>query len=300
MEEFLDPWCLSLPEDMVDERDFKWDEAILIDNTIQLPKSYSLWMWIYKTSNQWALWACTSLWTTHGVQILNVRKNGVLPTDKNIITPAWKDLWAKMGHSTTKYDWWDYIEKAVNTALKEWIYIEENWELARFDWYATDKFNRDDESIDRMKRYLYRWCPIVRSVNGDSNMWNEMRAGQVKSVPKTTNQGHCIALVGRDETWMWFINSRKANDEKLLKSRFHIPYWVMKKIPLNFRYWVLYIEEDAKTDPEYLKMKNTAVLVLKVLKKQYDSEPIQVKEAIVQLSKAYRETYPEINKELPL
>jgi hypothetical protein len=47
-------------------------------------------------------------------------------------------------------------------------------------------------------------------------------------------------------------------------------------------------------------MKNAAVLVLKALKKQYDLEPIQVKEAIVQLSQAYRQTYPEINTELPL
>lgn len=300
MEEFLDPWCLSLPEDMVDERDFKGDEAIQIDKTIQLPKSYSLGMWIYKTSNQWALWACTSLWTTHWVQILNVRKNGVVPTDKNIITPAWKDLRAKMGHSTTQYDWWDYVENAVSTALKEWIYIEENGELAKFDWYATDNWNKDNASIEMMKRYLYKWDPIVWSIRWDWNMRSEMRAWMLKSVPKTTNQWHCIALVGRDEYWMWFINSWSPNDDKRLKSRFQIPYNMMNKLPLNFRYWILYINEDSKTDPEYLKRKNTAVLILKSLKKQYDLEPIQVREAIVQLSKAYRQTYPEINTELPL
>ena len=299
-EEFLDPWCLSLPEDMVDERDFRWDEAIQIDKTIQLPESYSLWQWIYKTSNQWNLWACTSLWTTHGVQILNVRKNGVVPTTKNIITPAWKDLWAKMGHSTTQYDWWDYVEKAVSTALKEWIYIEENGKLAKFDWYATDNRNKDNASIDKMKRYLYKWDPIVWSIRWDWTMRSEMRAWILKSVPKTTNQWHCIALVGRDESWMRFINSRTPNDDKRLKSRFQIPYNLMPKLPLNFRYWILYIDEDAKIDAEYLKRKNTAVLILTALKKQYDLEPIQVKEAIVQLSQAYRQTYPEINIELPL
>ena len=51
----------------------------------------------------------------------------------------------------------------------------------------------------------------------------------------------------------------------------------------------MYIEDDAKLDPEYLKRKNVALLVLKTLKKQYDDEPIFVKEAIVTLSKAYRE-----------
>ena len=300
MDEFLDPWCLSLPEDMVDERDFKWDEAIQIDTSIVLPKTYSLWKWIYKTSNQWNLWACTSLWTTHGVQILNVRKNWVVPTTRNIITPSWKDLWWKMGHSTTQYDWGDYVEKAVSTALKEWIYIEENWELAKFDWYATDEWTRDNAGIEKMKRYLYKWDPIIWSIRGDSTMWAEMRAGQLKTVPKTTNQWHCIALVGRDESWMRFINSWTPNDDKKLKCRFHIPYELMKKLPLNYRYWILYIKEDAKTDTEYLKRKNTAVVVLKALKGQYNNEPQAVKQAIVQLSQAYRKAYPEINTELPL
>ena len=74
----------------------------------------------------------------------------------------------------------------------------------------------------------------------------------------------------------------------------------MKKLPLNFRYWILYITEDAKTDAEYLKRKNTAVVILKALKSQYDNEPKAVKQAIVQLSQAYRKAYPEINTELPL
>ena len=74
----------------------------------------------------------------------------------------------------------------------------------------------------------------------------------------------------------------------------------MTNLPINYRYWILYIDEDAKIDAEYLKRKNTAVLILKALKKQYDLEPVQVKEAIVQLSQAYRQTYPEINTELPL
>ena len=205
-----------------------------------------------------------------------------------------------MGHSTTQYDWWDYVEKAVNTALKEWIYIEENGKLAKFDWYATDNWNKDNASIEKMKRYLYKWDPIVWSIRWDWTMRSEMRAWILKSVPKTTNQWHCIALVGRDESWMRFINSRTPNDDKRLKSRFQIPYNMMNKLPLNYRYWILYIDEDAKIDAEYLKRKNTAVLILKALKKQYDLEPVQVKEAIVQLSQAYRQTYPEINTELPL
>jgi hypothetical protein len=48
-----------------------------------------------------------------------VEVNGELPKDRNIITPDWKDLWTKMGHNPSKYEGGDYVEKAVNTALKE-------------------------------------------------------------------------------------------------------------------------------------------------------------------------------------
>lgn len=68
---------------------------------------------------------------------------------------------------------------------------------------------------------------------------------------------------------------------------------------LNFRYWVLYIKEDAKVDPEYLKRKKVMLAVLSALKKQYDWEPLAVREAIVVLSWALRKAYPELNDELP-
>jgi len=294
-------WCLTLPEDMAEATDFEASEAIKIDKSVKLPSNFSLWKRIYKTSNQWSLWACTSLGTSHWVQILNVKKGWIEPTTKNIITPLWKDLRSKMWHSTTQYDWGDYVEKAVSTALKEWILIEENWELARFDAYATDSWDRNDASIEMMKRYLYAWCPIVWSIRWNKQTWTEMTKWQITTTDYTPTWWHCIALVWRDESWMRFVNSWRANDWKWLKSRFHIPYNVMKQLwsKLNYRYWVLYIKEDAKLDPEYLKRKNTAKLVLEVLKKQYNWESQKVKEAIVILSSALRNAYPELNKELP-
>ena len=300
MENDYDPGCLTLPEDLCDERDFSAEQAIDLDLNVTLPESYSLWMWIYKTSNQWALGACTSLWTTHWVQILNVRKKGEIPTYSNIYTPSWKDLRAKMGHSVTKYDGWDYVEKAVSTALKEWIYIEENGELAKFDGYATETWTRDDAWIEKIKRYLYKKDPIVWCVRWDKTMWNEMKLWRVKSIPKTTTWWHCIALVGWDKTWFWFINSWTANDEKKLKSRFHIEYDLMKKLAFNFRYWVLYIEEDEKISPEYLKRKNNYLLILKALKKMYPEESGDMKKTIEQFSQWCRKIYKEINDELPV
>lgn len=296
--------CLTLPEEMAEATDFKAEEAIKLDMNVKLPESFSLWQWIYKTSNQWWLWACTALWTTHWTQILVVRKNWIVPTTKNILTPQWKDLWSKMWHSTEKYDWGDYVEKAVNTALKQWIYIEENWELAKFDWYAYWDWNSTeyDKNMDLMKRYLYQWDPIVWCVRWDKQMWNEMTAWQIKSVPKTPTGWHCIALVWWDQSWFWFVNSRRPNDWKELKSRFHVPYDMMKKIwpKFNYRYWVLYIKEEAKIDPERLKKIKVYTTILEILKKYYDNESPEVKSWIVALSQPLRKTYPEINKELPL
>lgn len=295
-------WALTLPEDMAEATDFEATEAIKVDYSVKLPEFFSLWKWIYKTSNQGSLGACTSLWTTHGVQILQVKKGGVEPTTKNIITPQWKDLWAKMWHSTTKYDGWDYVEKAVSTALKQWILIEENWQLAKFDAYATWDWDRTDKAIDLMKRYLYQWCPIIWCVRWDKITWNEMTKWEVKTVPTTPTGWHCIALVWWDAWGFRFINSRSANDDKKLKSRFYVSYKTLKDFwaKFNYRYWVLYIKEDAKKDPEYLKRKNTNLAVLQVLKKLYNGEPSAVQSAIVTLSQALRKAYPELNEDLPL
>ena len=44
--------ALCLPEDMMEATDFEAEEAIKLDLNVQLPSSYSLGKWIYKTSNQ--------------------------------------------------------------------------------------------------------------------------------------------------------------------------------------------------------------------------------------------------------
>lgn len=298
-------WCLTLPEDMAEATDFRAEEAIKLDKTVKLPASFSLWKWIYKTSNQWSLWSCTSMWTTHSVQILNVQKKWEVPTDSNIITPDRHDLRSKMWHSTTVYDGWDYVEKAVSTALKQWIKTIEKWDEVKFDWYATsdwDSSSNYDISIDTMKHYLYNGNPIVWCVRWDRTMWREMLNWEVKTRPTNPTGWHCIALVGWDESWFWFINSREPNDDKRLKCRFHITYNNMRKIWIrfNYRYRILYTKQDAKIDPEYLKMKNGMLVIIQYLKKNYDKFPPEVKEAVVAFSQKVRKAYPEINDELPL
>lgn len=293
--------CKTLPPEFAEATDFSAEEAIKLDYSIKLPESFSLGKWIYKTNYQGWLWSCTSNGTAHWVQIINVKKWWVEPTDRNIITPQRKDLWAKMWHSTEKYDGWDYVEKAVSTALKEGILIEENWELARFDAYATDDWTWDDKWIEKMKRYLFQGCPIVWCIKWDKTMWNEMTAWQIKTIPTNPTGWHCIALVGWDEQGMWFVNSWRPNDWKELKSRFHIPYYIMKDrwLKLNYRYWVLYNKENEAKDPEYLKRKNVYLEVLKTLKKYYPEEKSEIQKWIEVFSSSVRKNYPELNEELP-
>jgi hypothetical protein len=62
----------------------------------------------------------------------------------------------------------------------------------------------------------------------------------------------------------------------------------------------LYIKEDAKKDPEYLKLKNVNLVVLQALKKYYNQEPNSVRQAIVTLSQSMRKEFPELNEEIPL
>ena len=83
--------------------------------------------------------------------------------------------------------------------MNQGVLIKENNQLAKFDAYATENWTRDDLGIEKIKRYIYNKDPIVWCVRGDNRMWNEMKNGRVISVPETTNQGHCIALVGWDK-----------------------------------------------------------------------------------------------------
>ena len=87
-----DPGCLTLSEDLMDERDFKAEEAIELDPTIELPKSFSLGKWIRTTNYQNGRGSCTANSTSHGVQILAVKQRGRIPIQDNIVTPDRKNL----------------------------------------------------------------------------------------------------------------------------------------------------------------------------------------------------------------
>lgn len=304
-EEILEnPWCLTLPEEYSDERDFKAEQAISIDEDIVLPESFSLGKWIWETNYQWDIWSCTANSTSHWVQVLAVAKKWVEPKNNNIITPDWKDLWRKMWHNPEKHEWWDYVERAVQTALDNGILSVEKWELITFDAFCTLNWDGSDKCIEMMKRYLYNLNPIVRCMNGNKSVWNQLSAWQLKTWIKLWDSTgwHAICLVGWDAQWFWFVNSWLKNDPTKHKSRFHVPYNVLKQYRsmFNWRMWILYTKIDALKSPEYLKRKNTALILLKALRKIYDDETRKVKNNIVELSIALREEYPELNDEYPV
>lgn len=293
-------WCLTLPASLAEATDFQAEEAIKLDMSIKLPDFYSLWEWIYETSNQWNLWSCTSMWTSHATQILNVKKKWTKPTVNNIITPDWKDLRSKMWHSTTVYDGWDYVERAVDIALKQWIKAKENWKEVSFDWYATQDWTKDDAWLELMKRYIYNWNPIVWCVRWNKKMWNEMVSWEIKTVPTQTTGWHCIAVVWFDKWGFWFINSWNPNDDKKRKCRFYVSNAIMKKLNFNYRYWVLYMKADAAKDPAYLKRLKYHQIIIETLKKNYNAEDFNTKQAIIMYSQAVRKSYPELNTLVPI
>lgn len=297
-------WCLTLPQEFADARDYKAETTIELDTSIKLPKSFSLWEWIYSTNYQWNYGSCTSNATSHWMQILNVKAKWVKPTTNNIITPSWRDLWAKMGHDLNNVnDSWDYVEKAVDIALKEWIANEEWW-ISTYDWYATANWSYDSKWIEKIKRYIYNWNPVIRVISGNSITWNELSKWELKTFIEAWHRSwaHCVACVGWDEWGLRFVNSWRTNDWKWLKSRFYVSNNFLKKsgTMFNWRYWLPFKANQVNNDPEYLKRKANYLIILKALKKIFPEENEEMKKAIVQFSQTCRKNYKELNEELPV
>ena len=202
-----------------------------------------------------------------------------------------------------KNDSWDYVERAINTALKMWITTIE-WDVAKFDGYCYGERARNNLSIETMKRYIYKGCPIAWCLKWNKTTWTELSNGQLKTFIPVVQRtgGHAICLVGRDEGGLRFVNSWKTNDGEGRKSRFYVTYVDLIKCGgmFNWRYRPLYTKEQAKQDPEYLRRKGNAKIALEALRKVYSEEPPKIQKAIEELSQWLRKSYPELNEELPI
>ena len=299
-----DPGCLCLPEWLADSRDFKAEEVIALDRTIKLPKHFTLGKRIHKTNYQNWWGSCTANATSHGVQVLNVMQWWVEPTEDNIITPDRKDLRTNMWHNLKdKNDSWDYVENAVSTALKNLIKNEDDT-VSKYDGYSVQDRARNEKWIETIKRYIYNNNPIVWCLRWNKTTWTELTKWQLKTFIPVEDRtgGHAVAIVGRDEWWLWFVNSWKPNDGVGNKSRFYVTYQKLLECAsmLNRRYRPLFMRHQVIQNPIYLKRKANALELLKIAKKMYPEETAETQKAIEQLSRQLRKTYPELNDELPI
>jgi hypothetical protein len=163
------------------------------------------------------------------------------------------------------------VENALKTACN--LIKAEGGGEYKLKGYSYEPLNLSEAGKEVIKRYLFSDTPLVRAIQGSSITWNEMSNGEVKSFVPVKNRtgGHCVLCVGYDEWGLWFLNSWSPNDETKKKSRFFISWEVLKNMGNmnNWRYRPIFYE--AKTSLEYLKEKNDILLLLKALRKIYDT-----------------------------
>ena len=68
----------------------------------------------------------------------------------------------------------------------------------------------------------------------------------------------------------------------------------------NWRYWLPFKKNQINNSPEYIKRKNTYKIILEALKKTYREETPETQKTIEEFSKKIRNSYPELNLELPV
>jgi hypothetical protein len=169
--------------------------------------------------------------------------------------------------------------------------------------YSYEPMNLSEAGKEVIKRYLYGNTPLVRAIQGGQITRNEMSKGEVKTFVPVGERtgGHCILCVGYDEGGLWFLNSWLPNDDEKRKSRFYISWENLKGMGTmnNWRYRPIFYK--AIEDEQYLKEKNEALLLLKVLRKLYQTTSYNdIKKAIEKFSPVIRGVFPELNEEFPL
>lgn len=225
-----------------DKRDYEIQDIIAMWNA-NLPDSFSLWVFIGETLNQWKLGSCTAMGTTHSMMIQNTIEH-----DRKIVLD-WKYLWGEiMGHSITKHDGGDYVENALKGAM-QWIKELGSNNIFKAEWFAYTQ--RANSSNLLIKQTLFETKkPIVMAVQWNSKMWAEMTLWEIKAIPTKTTGGHCIIIVAYDEWGIRCLNSRQSNDKEKKKSRFFISWDMIRKLVnarlLWWRYWILFDMKDLK------------------------------------------------------
>ena len=293
MEEQIYPlWAKAYDMVWADPRDFKVEEVLPVPTAEQLanlPSVVDRANNIGYTLNQGYLWSCTSLWTTHCMQIQNITELATIDKSENILdkinsttnlimnNDSWKDLWTKMWHDINKpSDSWDYVEHAISVIRQFWekgkdIYWSD-FEY-KVDWFAYIHLDSSDECLQNLKFQLTQ-APLVFIMQGGNVLRNEMSKWEVKT-PMTTwyNWGHCICMRWYNDTTrkLKFLNSWTPNNWSLCE--FEMDYDVFKEMvdnhQINWRCWRLFDKKDAVVNIDIHINKQNVIQMLKFAKLIY-------------------------------
>lgn len=249
-------WTFALPENMYDKRDFIVGNVVKdFDKIQELPE---LMRGIWETYRQWWLGSCTAMATTHSMKSQNEKEHW--PN----VWIDWKDLRANMGHSLTHYDWWDYIEKAVKTAISKWIKGTLNWNpylyTARAWAYWTWIYRKKALHIS----------PLITSIKGNNNTWKEMLDWEVKTIGKFKDW-HAKMIAWYDKDWVYFCNSFGDRINKDWISNFKMSIDNFNKAisvrMINRRYFAIYDKMDVNRYAKEIELVKQAMDALKKLYK---------------------------------
>lgn len=183
----------TLSEQDYDHRDYlatnvlKW-----LDTIVELKE---LMRGISETYNQWSLGSCTAMATTHGMKCQNEQEY------KREIFLDWKDLWSKAGHSITKYDGGDSIERIVKLVLKQGIKGSVDGVEKLFSADARCYGKRDNW------RKALHLTPLITAMKGDKNTWSEMTKWEVVTMVSNSALSHAVLIGWFDANYVYFYNS---------------------------------------------------------------------------------------------
>ena len=317
-------WTLVHSPITADPRDWKAD-AVLPTPTdkelANLPEAFDQWMYIGATYYQNGWGSCTALWTTHSMQIQNVKELQLENPDrlweivndlKTWLNPIFldrKSLWTKMGHNlANKEDSWDYAEKALQTAIDkgiDWVDIDWNNLVYYAKNYSYKTAGFTDLDIAYLKYYITKY-PLVSVFLWNQNTWNEMSAWEVVTVltPWQTTWWHCICNSWYDAYGPKRENSRTPNNANKKKCEFKMSWDNYKKAVqswmINWRYRQLFDWKEAIVNLDKYKEDNNMTVLLQTLHDKYNTtSKVEVQKKISELWALIRKDYPNADKNVP-
>jgi len=170
-----------------------------------------------------------------------------------------EDLWVKMWHKLwDKDDSWDYLEKALKTAVAQGVdwTVDGKDKTFSMDWYAFKRMGTSDVNIKYMKYYLSKGYPLYIAMRWDSQVYRQMRVGRLERVitRDESTGGHALAVIwiieDNGERFVQIVNSWKPNDWD--KSYFVMKLEDFKRAidvsMLAWRYRITYDKKDIVAD----------------------------------------------------